>query len=117
MNLNIRANAWDVSSSGTPQPPDRVWPTSDVSINLSCTKTSIEAAVANLYVKEGTDVPQVWDPFANMGGRVKRWSKNKSCQILQRSTSVAPKPPQKLLLLQNLKDVAKMRKGKNLAKF
>ena len=48
MNLNIRANAWDVSSSGTPQPPDGVCPTSDVSINLSCTKTSTEAAtVAN----------------------------------------------------------------------
>ena len=46
-----RENAWDrgVSGSGTPQPPDRPaeCPTPDVSINLSRTATSTEAAVEN----------------------------------------------------------------------
>ena len=42
----ILGNAWDrgVSSSGTPQPPDGLCPTTDVSINLSSTETSKEAA-------------------------------------------------------------------------
>ena len=46
----IRGNAWDrgVSSSGTPQPPDGLCPTTDVSINLSSTETSKEAASAKI---------------------------------------------------------------------